>query len=348
VADSNHAPANLPDVQRTMKAAHRAKLEGGQAIIKARELVEAHFYGRASLSLAARKMLNILIGKAAGDAWVDQSHVITKKELRGSHKANDRLGAILDELMEAKFKVQAKSQRGADAVLTAAMLSWNIEEQAQDGLSIVEWQFSEPARALFKESAHYARLDRHAILRIRSKYTLTIYELGCLVIEQDHKIIRATMQQLRLLLGVPDSSLQNFSDFKRVVLQAAKNEIGKFSKFTFEWTAHEAKNRRVARIELKFNYRSSVDRPSLPTEISASSPIKRDTRFPKGVLEFGDVEDYFADIARRHGGGWAINAIADEFRKWSHERLATVCGPRLVKVFEGFCKSYVASRGAVK
>src|SRR3546814_7367132 len=65
------------------------------------------------ISLAARKTLALLIAKAAGEAWRPGSHVIAKRELRGTHNANDRIQDTLDELMDVKFQMPSTSAKGA-------------------------------------------------------------------------------------------------------------------------------------------------------------------------------------------------------------------------------------------
>jgi hypothetical protein len=82
-----------------MKAAHQAaRTIPDTEIVKAGELVEARFARGASPSAPARKVLALLIQKAAGDAWKPGPHSILKRDLRGTHNANDRLPGILDEL----------------------------------------------------------------------------------------------------------------------------------------------------------------------------------------------------------------------------------------------------------
>src|SRR3546814_14874996 len=76
----------------------------GHAIVKAGEFIEARFGAGTSPSFAARKTLALLIAKAAGEAWRPGSHVIAKRELRGTHNANDRIQDTLDELMDVKFQ----------------------------------------------------------------------------------------------------------------------------------------------------------------------------------------------------------------------------------------------------
>jgi hypothetical protein len=345
----------MPDVREvlpvglTMRAAHQVALASDQAFIKARELVEAHFQGRQSLSLAARKMLNLFIAKAAGDAWAETTHQITKKELRGSHKSNDRLSAILDELMQAKFKVVTKSIRGKDAVLTAAIISWNIEERDEDGLSLIQWQFSDPARHLFQASDHYARLSRQTMLQFKSKYALSIYELGCLAQARRIKRYSSTISEIRLLLGIPPESFRNFADFRRDILHKSKTEIDQLCEFTFSWIDKRQRGNKYSAIDLCFQDKGQrtdiATSQRLATLLTAEQSISSDLQFPSGSLHFGSLEEYFGEIAVRFGGNWDRDILAEKYRAYLGDKLNKLKGQRLVKSFEGFCKSYAERHG---
>src|SRR3546814_13573278 len=87
------------------------------------------------------------IAKAAGEAWRPGSHVIAKRDLRGTHNANDRIQDTLDELMDVKFQMPSTSAQGRAATLTAALLAWTLNEHAEDGRATVEWEFTAPARS---------------------------------------------------------------------------------------------------------------------------------------------------------------------------------------------------------
>ncbi len=353
-----------------MKAAHMAQAEGRRIIVKAGELIEARFARGVSPSLAARKVLALLIEKASGNAWRVGAHTITKKELRGSHESNDRLNDTLDELMTVHFKMPTISGRGRDAILTAALIAWNIEETDDDGLSTVEWEFSEPARQMLQGSDYYGRLNRAALLALQSKYAVTIFEIGCLLVGRHDRAWRGELEELREKLGVPPSAFRNFADFRRFVLKPAKVEIDQLAHFTFDWEERRApgRGRRIAAVDLCFTPKrpvatnaaaGEVDRPKSGRQARrdgtvehlylVDGPAKRVSTvaaatFPSGSLAYSSDAVPFARLARDHGGGWDIDIIASAYRAHMGERLKTFAGPALLTSWEGFCKSYAARR----
>ena len=236
-----------------MKAAHVRPQEYGQGegVIKAGELVEATYPDGASLSAAARKVLVLLLAKAAGDAWQDQEHQITKGELRGSHQSNDRLGRVLDELQRVLLRIRVKSPRGHDAVLVAPIVAQRIEELGDDARSVVFWRFSEPMRRVMQASDHYAELHRQTVLALESRYSVTLYEYGCLLYRRQHPTWQGSMVELRELLGVPAGTYRDWTDLSRKTLDMAKSEIDHIAPFTLSWR-ESRRGRAVVAVELRF------------------------------------------------------------------------------------------------
>jgi plasmid replication initiation protein len=264
---------NLP-VGRTMRVAHevRANFEGDE-IVKAKELIEVRYAKGQSLSLPARKVLNLLIGKAAGDAWKPGSHVITKRELRGSHESNDRLPGIFDELMTTTFKLAVTSRRGNPAVLTAALLAWNIEETSETDDAIIEFEFTEPARKALQESNQYAIMNRAAVLSYDSKYAVTLYEMGCQRWQKRDVTWDGTPADLREILGVPYATYPNWTDLRRRVIDQAIEEVNHLAPFVVsipERGGIKRQGRKVIGIRLEFWEKEDADKEAAFRELERS------------------------------------------------------------------------------
>jgi plasmid replication initiation protein len=101
--------------------------------------------------------------------------------------------------------VKVKSSRGHDAVLTGAVVSDCKTEVSEDGSALVEWLFSEAMREVLRRSEHYAELRRQVVLALESRYSVTLYELGCMTYRRQHPYWEGTVDDFRALLGVPDS-----------------------------------------------------------------------------------------------------------------------------------------------
>ena len=238
-------------------------------MVKAGELVEATYPDGAGLSAAARKVLVLLLAKAAGDAWQDQEHQITKGDLRGSHKGNERLARVLDELQRVLLRIRVKSPRGHDAVLVAPIVAQRIEELGDDACSVVFWRFSEPMRRVMQASDHYAELHRQTVLALESRYSVTLYEYGCLLYRRQHPIWQGSMTQLRELLGVPAGTYRDWTDLSRKTLDMAKSEIDHIAPFTLSWR-ESRRGRAVVAVELRFEPKEPEAAASAKAELNSA------------------------------------------------------------------------------
>jgi hypothetical protein len=362
-AEDNDNSGVVP-YNRTLKAAYRAQLEGNRFYPKAGEIVEMDF-AMGSLGLAARKMLLLLLQKAGGDAWQDKTFTITKKELRGSHDSNDRVSDGLDELMNVKVKLKTTSSRNRAAVLTTGLIEWNIEEVSDDGMSIVEYRLSEPARVAIAGSDYYAQIRVAVAMAFQSKYAFSLYELGSLYLRRRDRTWKGTVAEFRAKIGVPENIYLNFAFLRREVLEKAKAEIDQLADFTMSWTEvrGDGRGRPVKSVILSFEPKDAalvdaaadeLDRPKVGRHARRDGKVETivekvvaigDARtFPTGSLRFGADPKITAAVVD-FGGGWDRDIIADAYRQQMGDALLSLKGERLHKSWEGFCRSFVAKRG---
>lgn len=134
-------------------------------------------------------------------------------------------------------------------------------------------EFTAPARAILQGSDYYARLNRAALLAFRSKYAITLYEMGCLLAGRRNPTWSGTVDELRERLGTPSNSMPNFSDFRRLVLTPGKAEIDQLAAFTMDWLERRGARGKITHVTITFA--------------------------PKD----DDATDAAADEAERHSGG---------------------------------------------
>src|SRR3546814_14052577 len=73
------------------------------------------------------------------------------------------------------------------------------------------------------------------MLALQSRYAITLYDLSCLVINRQNRVVKMAVEELRRKLGVPDGSFKNFAEFRRDVLAKSKSEIDQLADFTVDW-----------------------------------------------------------------------------------------------------------------
>src|SRR3546814_357487 len=99
--------SGLESLSRTLRVAEVIRRRELDFVSKPGELVESEFE-TGSLSAAARKAFAIMLRKAGPEAGDDKTFVITKRELRGSHKGNERIQPVMDELIRVIIRIRSE------------------------------------------------------------------------------------------------------------------------------------------------------------------------------------------------------------------------------------------------
>ena len=353
------------ELSRTLRVAEAIRNRDLNYAIKPGELVDSEFEA-GSLSAVARKVFTLMLRQAGSEAGDEKTFVISKRELRGSHKSNERLQGIMDELLRVIVRVRTTTAKGRPAMLSQSLLHMCVEEIADDGSGVIEYQFSENFRRMIAKSDYYARVNLGVMLALQSRYALTLYDLGCLVINRHNRILQIPLEELRNRLGVPDGSFKNFAEFRRDVLLKSKSEIDQLAEYTVDWTEIRAtgRGRPVKAVRFTFEPKKAkeqiksskeLDRPKIgraarrdgtveeiiDVKVALPSPV---ATFPKGSLLY-DGDAKIRSIVSQFGGGWDRDIIADAYREKMGKRLDLLTGSALHKSWEGFCKSFAAARG---
>jgi Initiator Replication protein len=268
---ADHPTPDSPPIGRTMKAAHQAaRTIPDTEIVKAGELVEARFARGASPSAPARKVLALLIQKAAGDAWKPGPHSMLKRDLRGSHKGNERLPGIFDELQRTLLRIETVAPDGRAAALVAPVIAYRIEHLEDDDGSCVWWEFSEPARRAMQGSDYYAALNRGTLLAFGSRYAVTMYERGCLLAGRRDPRWRGDVPTLREVLGVPAKVYRDWGDIRARVVEPAIAEVNQIADFVASYRVENGPRNKVVAVELWFLPKDPADRNAAAAELNRS------------------------------------------------------------------------------
>jgi len=372
-AESSDGVAEEALPGRAMRVAAALKTKGGEEFAKPGNIIEVKFVKGESLSLTASRLLALMILAAGGDAWEDKPHRMRKADIRRGHKGNERITDMLQELHRTLFAIDDRSWRGKKATTLFSLISRSREEAEEDGgeAGWIEWEFTPDARKLIQASETYAVLNRQAVLGFRSNYALRLYELGALRLHRRQATWRGDMAALRAALGVPPEVYTDFAQLRRKVLEKAKGEIDQLAHFRVEWREIR-QGRTVSEIEFRFESKdapeliATVDElerhsggrrqrregsvevvslvaPNVPAARAEKVSKASDFAFPSGSIRFGS--DELAAIARRNGGGWDIDLIADGFRAQMGDRLEKLRGAKLISSWTGFCEGWVTRRG---
>ena len=282
-----------------MRAAHQAaRTLPNTEVVKAGELVEARFAKGSSPSTAARKMLALLIQTAAGDAWKPGPHSVLKRELRGSHKGNERLSDAFDELQGTLLRIGTVAPDGRKAALVAPVVAYRIEHLEEDDKARVWWEFSEPARRAMQGSDHYAAMNRAALLAFESRYSVTLYERGALLASRRDPRWRGTVDELREIMGVPSEHYRGWADIRRKVVETACAEVNLLADFACGWKVEQGPRNKVLAVELWFRPKDQAERMAAVRELDGTRDgrkVRRGGQAAPGRLQL-DLVDTLAAL----------------------------------------------------
>lgn len=236
-----------------------------ESLVKPGELVDV--VEVTPLTLADRRIYNLLLENAWDAIDKPVTHVIAKALLRGSHNSNDRIGASLERLMSAIVKVQVVWD-GKPALERVQLLGGNIETLRSDGL--LEYEIPSRLRRIISNSTVFARLQREVMFALTSKYALTLYEMvqkrGNLRWRSSEKF---TLEELRGILGVPKGKLTSWSNLKLRAIDPAVAEVNALSDYVVEVAAIKT-GRRVTHVELRWWKKDGAGQGAAERELSFS------------------------------------------------------------------------------
>lgn len=293
-----------------------------ESIIKPGELVD--LVEMTPLTLADRRIYNQLIAHA----WekIDQGveHVIPKRNLRGNHNVNDRVGDSIERLMAAIVKVRVVRD-GTPAIERVQLLGSNTEHETPDGL--LRYEFPAKLRRIIRESTIFARLRIEVMFALSSKYALALYEMvqkrGNLTAMMHEEF---SLREFRDLLGIPKGRLPIWGNLHQRAIAPAVKEVTALS--DFEVTVEPVKTgRKVTGVRLSWNRKddesvhlvwNELQRPKVGRRARLAGKVEK-IDFVPPVLPNGSMHlkgETFEE-ARRRFPGYDVYQIEQEWRDWS-------------------------------
>lgn len=240
-------------------------------LIKPGELID--IVELSPLTLQDRRIYNLLILNAWDSITDPKEHRIHKRDLRGSHNVNDRVGDSLLRLMGAVAQLRIERDAGdgvgPERFTRRVQLLAGTEESARsDG--IVYYSFPAAVRGIIKESSQYARLQKQVMFAFSSKYALALYEMvqkrGNMKFKTSEEF---PVERFRSLLGVDPGKLSEFKHFKNRAIDPAVLEVNGLGEFgckvepvyagrkvtvvRLSWWAKNLEERKLALNELRFS-----------------------------------------------------------------------------------------------
>lgn len=195
-------------------------------IVKPAELIDIREISD-GLTLADRRIYNLLLANAWDNVKEPVPHPIRLHELRSSNQNNSRPRESFRRLMKVVIAFEVVEDGIKREVLTQLLGPCKLDHNPQ---GLAYYTFPEPIRAAIESSTVFARLRRDLLCQFRSKYALSLYEMLQKRVNLSFKTSEDfTIEDLRQKLGVENGLYPAYQSLNLRVIKPAVLEINKLS-----------------------------------------------------------------------------------------------------------------------
>lgn len=195
----------------------------------------------------------------------------------------------------------------------------------------------------------WARLNVHVVMKLRSKYAVTLYEILEAYANRENKSCVATIDEVRAWLKVPDDAYHSWKDLRRNVIEIAVAEINTYADLAGFTVEYEGVREGKAFTKIKFSVEKTDGRAAREMMLGRKATIhKRRARAAAGLgdpdnppMPSGDALDSFR---LKWPGNDPYEAIGRFQDKWRAEGCAVIRSPdgAFLKFAEGMFKARAA------
>ena len=236
------------------------------------------------LTLGDRRIYNQLMANAWDRIDQDVVHTIPKKDLRGSHNVNDRVGESILRLMAAMVQVYVERE-GEAYIRRVQLLGGNDESTRNDGM--LYYTFPPELRAILKDSTIFARIRKDVMYALSSKYALALYEMIQKRGNLQHQWAEEfELDRFRQLLGVEEGKLGRFADLNAYAIKPAVTEVNGLADYGCK-VEPVMKGRKVERVRLVWWRKSAEELKAAYSELQ-SPKVGRKARLG-GTVEYTEA-----------------------------------------------------------
>ena len=270
---------------------------------------------------------------------------------RGQRGQTDRLKEQMDRLLACEWMIHWEDQNFGEAESAFKVNEVKLSHEYA-GLNGTDGSFNRELRlaeAFYDHlQEHAVRFDMNAIYALRNKptaidlYTYLAFRLPRI---QQGKPVELDYTQLAAHMG---NKIEAASKIRQT-LKLALNLVGsvypeaRVDVGDMKVRLHKSPSPMPDLVKL-------VGSAGIPPKASKKKAITQSSKapeadeivvtFPSGSLRFGAANAPFLAIARQHGNGYDVDGIAESYRGFLRSKGQNPTGDRLMRSFEGFCRSY--------
>lgn len=204
-------------------------------------------------SLAALKLMHLMIGTAAGRMADDTRHEFRLSVIRDIEGMDNLTRkSVVPLFAELRAATLISDDPSAMRTVIGGLLDEAVVDYRHEvsGDTLITWTFGSTFRRMARDSNHWAILDRQTVFHLTSKYSVLLFQHISSLTNLKHVTSKTlTIPELRAMFGVPDAKHKRFAELNRWAIQPAIAEISQLSRLTLTATIHKI-GRTAASVEI--------------------------------------------------------------------------------------------------
>ena len=197
----------------------------------------------------------------------------------------------------------------------------------QKRTGIVRFMFPPPLIPIILEPGRFARLRVEFMLKLDSKYAVTLYQVLESIANLKVPVLEATVEEIRGWLKVPESKLNTWQNLCNKAMLPALQEINSNPELSGISVAHELiRNGRGGKVQgVKFTVQKAAQRVTLEKQITVTKKAKEAARVSRLIPAFNGTEIYTK--AKKIAPQFDIHFLEIEWREWVSQSDVEVKSP---------------------
>ena len=254
--------------------------------------------------------------------------------------------ASVRRLVRTAVEWEDDNYQGIGALLAEALMS---KQHRQSGW--LNYSFGQMLSENLLLPHKFARLRTHLLMKMRSKYAVTLYEILEAYANRKSPVCIVSLADLQTWLKVPENAYPDWRELKKRVLAPAIQELNKHADDAGFTVAYEGIREGKAFSKIQFTVTKTEGREERETQLGAKAQMhKRRTKAIAGIgdpdnppMPSGDALETFRRKWPGHDPYDVINRFQD---KWRTNGCAVIRSPdgAFLKFAEGMFKAR-ATRG---
>lgn len=178
---------------------------------------------------------------------------------------------------------------------------------------ILRFHFPPLLLPILKDPRRFARLRTHVLIGLSGKYAVTLYEMLESVANMQKPVLRATLQDLRTWLKVPEGKYKVWADFKKRVLDPAIKQFNEHPDAGTGFTVQMKPIRKGKAINaVYFTVKKTKTRVTQEEQFKA-------TQSQLSLFAIA-IKPQTYETAKKYAVGWDIYALKAEWEEWGQRQ----------------------------